>query len=284
VKVLVALDGSEHATRVIPHAVRLARATGGSLTLLRVWEPSLDGDSASNGTPDSSALMVQAGWKRELEALAGCLGVPARTEVTLRAERENIEDAILRVAEAGQADFIAMDTRGTNALRHLVVGSVATALVEKAVLPVLLTGPNAMPPAESGYCLVVTTDGSGSSLQALRALYPTLDRHPLPVTLLTVHTPVGDMVGDSSDQQELEDWQDANRRMLPKSVLVEKLIEPANEGEGVAKVILRVAEKSGAAAIAMATRGHSARRHAFAGSIAMAVLKDSPLPVILVAG
>lgn len=54
---------------------------------------------------------------------------------------ESVPDAITRAADRHGVDLIAMGTHGRTGLGHVILGSVAEAVVRHATVPVLLVGP-----------------------------------------------------------------------------------------------------------------------------------------------
>ena len=138
-KLLIAVDNSEHARRAIEAAARLAReAVAVEAVLLNVREPPgfygelppLDMDSIDHRQQDAQhslleAALVQARAAGLREARSqGVLGHPARE--------------IARAAADMGADLVVMGTRGMNPLGGLLLGSVAQRAVHLLSVPVLL--------------------------------------------------------------------------------------------------------------------------------------------------
>jgi nucleotide-binding universal stress UspA family protein len=154
--VLIALDGSERAARVIPEAVRLGRLVGARLTLVRVVQP-VARSLATYGTPTlpqvqdeerTSELMHRA--KDYLDGVAQTLRrelgkLELSTEVVAS---DRTADAILERARSGGAEVIALSTRGRGASR-LLVGSVADKVLRGFTGALLALGPAAVRELES---------------------------------------------------------------------------------------------------------------------------------------
>jgi nucleotide-binding universal stress UspA family protein len=127
-QVLVALDGSPIAEQVIAPAVALAQALEAELILLQVTEQ-------------------EAGAEREpadeyLERVAGPLR-DGGTDVQVIAATGRTADRILAVAREEPAQVIAMATHGRTGLARLLLGSVTSAVLTRATVPVLVLGPTA---------------------------------------------------------------------------------------------------------------------------------------------
>lgn len=138
-KMLIAVDGSEHAQHALEAVARLARS-GCALeaALLHVRDaPVIYGELP---VLDTNAL--EAPQKAQQEAVlkaaeqqAAGLGLkllPSRRAVGFASEQ------ILQDALAFGADHIVMGTRGMGALRSLVLGSVAQRVLHESTVPVLL--------------------------------------------------------------------------------------------------------------------------------------------------
>jgi nucleotide-binding universal stress UspA family protein len=150
--VLVALDGSSYANETLAPAASLARAMGGSVTLLRVVQPIPSIDAVSNGvslvTPElqdvPATKRVVAEAKEQLNALAHGLTADLGVSVTVAVTVESrVAHSILEFANAHHADVIAMSTHGRGASR-LLVGSIADKIIRGSTVPVLLCRPVAV--------------------------------------------------------------------------------------------------------------------------------------------
>jgi nucleotide-binding universal stress UspA family protein len=140
-RVLVALDGSSRAERVIEHAVALTDAAG-SLTLTRVVGH-VGGASPHLGTPDplepaheerAEAEEYLARLKQRLEQAPH----PVKHAVV---QRPSAARGILDAAAEQNADLIALSTRGHAGVTRALLGSVADEVVSGSVVPVLVVRP-----------------------------------------------------------------------------------------------------------------------------------------------
>lgn len=145
-RVLVALDGSELAERVLPHVEALAQKFDSHLVLVRAVArqgPLASGHEVGpttvgrlmDPTPESQVFEEEA--ERYLRALADHL-----RHRGYHVDYEQVEgpagQVILDRARALGADLIAMTTHGRTGLGRLVLGSVAEEVVTHAPCPVLL--------------------------------------------------------------------------------------------------------------------------------------------------
>jgi len=138
-KILIAVDGSEHAARAIEAVAKMANS-GVDLqaSLLCVSpEPPLFG-----GYTLETIEQLEQDQKRQQNTILGQAAAHAerlglRLGEPLRAQGV-IANEIVRAAVEHGADQIAMGTRGMGAVGGLLLGSVAQRVVHHAPVPVLL--------------------------------------------------------------------------------------------------------------------------------------------------
>ncbi len=123
---VVPLDGSELAERALPYATALAATAGGKIVLVRVAlapvPATLDG---ATWVQEQSAAIAEA--EQYLALVASKVGarVPVEMSVPYGRAAECILDSIVEYA----ADAVVMATHGRTGLQHLLVGSVAEAVI-----------------------------------------------------------------------------------------------------------------------------------------------------------
>ncbi len=137
-RVLVTLDGSSFAERVLPWVRQVSLATGAEVLLLvvpEVPEPALYGAMAD--AVDELRTQAETNARRYLERIAAQLGeagMPAQPLV----EGSRPATTILDVAEREHADLIMLATHGRGGMDRLMLGSVADRVVHHSRCPVLL--------------------------------------------------------------------------------------------------------------------------------------------------
>jgi nucleotide-binding universal stress UspA family protein len=139
-KIVLGLDGSDHADRAIPIARDLAQEGGGEIVVVHVREivaarggahpVRIDEGEIQAKIDDQVKELAASGIETSIKTFAVVSGGPAHE--------------IAAVAEAEGADLIVVGTRGHTAVAALVLGSVTLRLLHLAHCPVL-----AVPPAES---------------------------------------------------------------------------------------------------------------------------------------
>jgi nucleotide-binding universal stress UspA family protein len=173
-RILVPVDGSLLAERAILIAARLARASGGSLILLRVapvpFNYSLYIAPSPNYIEDVLDTELAAA-KRYLEEVARSnvlIGVKVATSVLFGTPAQTILAAI----ESDKPDLVVMCSHGHTGFKRWVLGSVAQELVRSSPIPVLVlraggTLPISPSPDAHPMRALVALDGSALAQAAL---------------------------------------------------------------------------------------------------------------------
>lgn len=133
--ILYPTDGSPAAALAEPHALAVAKATGATLVGLVVVDEDLIFRLGIHRGGGEQAMSKEAhAVLHRLQKVADSEGVPFRSRVM----RGVPGQAILSVAKDEQADLVVMGSHGGGALAHLLIGSVAEAVVRQAPVPVLV--------------------------------------------------------------------------------------------------------------------------------------------------
>ncbi len=122
--------------KAVDHAARIARNEGASVTALHVIPTPQYEITGELADYYEQARRPAKKWMKDVEAIAASHGLTVRTEVLVGAY--SILDAILGYAQNQSVDLIVTGTRGRTQSRMLLMGSVASGLVEYATCPVLV--------------------------------------------------------------------------------------------------------------------------------------------------
>jgi nucleotide-binding universal stress UspA family protein len=138
--ILVPLDGSKRAERILPYVEDLAFARESRVIFLQVIEPSVYVAAASAATPFYSQEIVESvfdGAKAYLDTLTDEFRTKGLNAKSLVKEGVAVH-TILEVAEQEKADLIAMASHGRTGLARVFYGSVAAGILQRADRPLLL--------------------------------------------------------------------------------------------------------------------------------------------------
>ena len=135
-RVLVAVDGSAVSLRAAEHARRIAKHDGAELIAVHVVPSPTSEIPGELADYYDKARKTARHWMKEVESAAVKDGVRIKTDIVVGAY--SVVDAILGYAETVGADLIVTGTRGRTPSRRILVGSVASALVEYGGCAVLV--------------------------------------------------------------------------------------------------------------------------------------------------
>jgi nucleotide-binding universal stress UspA family protein len=150
-RILVALDGSELAERILPHVEALGRALGSTLIVLRATTPPEKIIAELNaGTMLPAAGIIDPvpfidAEREEVDAYLARIADRLRgSGLTVQTERPDrpAAAAILQSADEFDVDLIAMTSHGRTGLGRLVFGSVAGEVLHGATRPLLVVHVN----------------------------------------------------------------------------------------------------------------------------------------------
>ncbi|ALP66240.1 MULTISPECIES: universal stress protein [Paraburkholderia] len=141
-RILVALDGSDTASRALDTALKLAVEHGAQLLPLYVIDVPVIAYDAPGFDPsiirdafEEEGKRISSDARARLEK-RGVTGTPQVVEVT--PPGEDVAHRINAMAAQWHADLIVMGTHGRRGFRRLVLGSVAERVLRSAACPVLM--------------------------------------------------------------------------------------------------------------------------------------------------
>jgi nucleotide-binding universal stress UspA family protein len=146
-QIIVALDGSELAERVLPHVASLAKQFGATLTLLRVVTPAeellFEGTVFEPVSMRRHAMLAETNRELRAEATNYLASVRDRLSnhgltVECASPEGPASEVIVEQARVREADLIAMTTHGRGRLSRWVFGSVAEDVLRHSPCPVFV--------------------------------------------------------------------------------------------------------------------------------------------------
>lgn len=276
-RILVPLDGSPLADRILTQVRRLLLRKDAEVVLLGVVDP---------GAPDP-ILDLPERLRRARDHLEGVRDglVDQGAVVTVEAVAGDPARTIVERARRMDAELVAMSTHGRSGLSRLLRGSVAEAVVRASASPVLLANPRALDAAAEPRLgrILVPLDGSEVSLGILPAVEALARLHEAEVLLLRVEwqVPIDIYPGTVALRPpgEVAALLEPHRRRLEERGLrARSLVTYGPE----AAEILDAAERERVDLIAMSTHGRSGVSRWLLGSVAEAVLRHCARPLLLV--
>lgn len=260
-RVLVPLDGSLPAEHVLNVVTELFRATGCAVTLVHVGLP---GATLETGYLDSKAATLRARGLREVEtATVGGIDVAA---------------ALASAAKRVGADLVALTPYHDPQLLDSLRGTVASRIAKAVPTPLLTYHADAEAASALFRRTVIAIDGSALSLRTISTLRSLAGELELKVDLVFVAHPGAGAPESTNHEQTLAEA----RSLAEASDMAASCVVVS--GQDVAATILATARKRDASLVAIATHGRSGIMRLAFGSVADALIRTSPLPVLVVKG
>ncbi len=318
--ILVPLDGSERAERAIPVAARLARGSGGSITLLRIvaspFEPgwqAMDSPVSMQESLDTDQVDATE-YLTRISTDAMLAGVATSTSVFKGAPGTGI----LSVARSQKVDIIIMCSHGYAAMTRWALGSVAEKVAFHAPTPVLVLREGGhvladLPPDPQAHPLraLVALDGSTRAEMgieyAARLIAALADPVQGALHLAQVVKPVPEGskergIGGGESRAiayKAEEYLDSTAKRLREGPIAPAMVDlplsvtwSVAVDADVASALISMAENredaegaaipGGCDIIVMTTHGYSGMASWALGSITERVLKASKLPLLII--
>jgi nucleotide-binding universal stress UspA family protein len=195
-RLLVPLDGSALAERILPAARSVAMKLDASLTLLHVLER--DAPASIHGEQHLAETAAAEAYLTRLVDLLTADGIDADYHVHPNPERDVAQSIVTHAAELTN-DLIVMSTHGRGGMRDVVAGSIAEQVVRKGSTPVLLLRPGTGPAIELNLRRVMAPlDGSHDAELALAYADVLARAWSAEVMLVRVVPYRGDLAGDQA--------------------------------------------------------------------------------------
>ena len=142
-KILVPLDGSKVAERIVPHAEELARGMGAEMILFQAYQTFLGVISGEAMVTMSAEEIREVNHHREEDAKAYLRTIAGTLRETGLSVTEVIvpgdpAEAILSYSESNAVDIITMSTHGLSGIKRWVFGSVTDKVLHAGDMPVLV--------------------------------------------------------------------------------------------------------------------------------------------------
>lgn len=294
-RVLVPLDGTEVADRIIPYVSSLAKGLDMEVLILSVSDPDaivLHSDDEEARLRNVSQILDNAETElksHQVRAISDLeeAGVSARGVIAHGKPAEEI----LTVSESEKCDLIAMSTQGRNVVGRGVLGSVTDKVVHSSNLPVLTILPDVSRQATDIEEVIVPLDGSELAEGVLPYVESLALKCGMRVVLTRAYQVGVTFMGDMPDayiglEGVEEDMRAEAARYLDQVAerLKAKGVEVASAtlNGHPAQVLGEFSEERKNNMIAMCTHGRSGFSRWVLGSIAESTVRVSGDPVLII--
>jgi len=311
-RILVPLDGSPQAERALPVATRLAQASGGSITLLRVVTHPHDAALSFLQPPQEGEREIEAAHSQAVDYLEEIAhsSTLAGIESVLQVADSIPAQTILSTAHLGQVDSIVMCSHSDAGFKRWALGSVAQTVARHSPVPVLILRGEADAPAllqleaPRPLRVLVPLDGSVFAEAALfpAAVLSAALSAPAPGALHLTLVLIGEnthnaKVGEyiEANMQEALAYLETVERRLRTGDTAKLPLEISSSvaiGMDVADTLMNIAEENpgegeglsvrGFDLIALTTHGRHGADLWIMGSVTERILEVSRLPLLIV--
>lgn len=319
-QILVPLDGGTLAERALPVAARIARASGGSIILLRVVSPPVEYGYWNYSMPTATMSLgglADADIDNATDYLKGLAGSSdlAGVHTSIEVHSGPAAMVIFNVTQSQHVDLIVMSSHGDAGFKRWVLGSVSQKVARHSPVPVLVlrrgqetlskvTHP--LPYIERPMRILVPLDGSALAKEALIPAAQLIAAIAAPgqaaMHLVRVIKPQPLHGGQELDPTTKEHMLQRSKKYLGsitehlKGGIAAQLKLTVTWSVAIdadaASAIIRVAENGedaegsgifgGCDVIAMATHGRGGMQRWAMGSITERVLQGTKLPLLIV--
>ena len=294
-QILIPLDGSKTAEKVLPYARSLAKKLKIPVELMAVIDIA---EMAMHVSPERSRYLdtlVQEGIRSSQDYLKDIAGSFTGLTVTCTVDKGRAEDAIIESAAKSKDTLIAMATHGRSGVKRWLLGSVTEKVLRAASNPLLLIRAEEAASTEGDAALksvVVPLDGSDLAESVLPTILELARALKLEVVLIraynipaNTYAGVEDYYAVNYEQIRSEIKKEAESYLSKKvEELKRKEIEKVSyvlpEGYA-ADEIVALGRKTPDNLIGMCTHGRTGVKRWVLGSVTEKVVRHSGDPVLV---
>ena len=295
-RLLIPLDGSKTAEKVLPYA----RALAGNLKIPIELLGALDiAEMAAHIAAEKARYldtMVEEGVRRSLEYLRGVATTFPTGNVECTVDKGRAEDVIIDKAAANAGTLIAMATHGRSGIDRWLLGSVAEKVLRGAANPLLLVRAQEKAKSEGEATLksvIVPLDGSELAESVLPAVVEAAKKLNLEIVLFRAYNIPYSAYGGGDGYYAI-DFNELIGVMKDEAqaYLEKKSAELKNQGVGkVATVvreglsadqIIKIGRETPDNLIAMCSHGRSGVKRWVLGSVTETVVRHCGDPVLVI--
>jgi nucleotide-binding universal stress UspA family protein len=290
-RIVVPLDGSQWSETVLPYVAQIAGSFKSDVTLIgAIHNPATWVDFLMQIDTGREVDLARSYLEHQREELAN-RGIDGETSIAL--VHGEPAQAILDYAKVDHSDLVAMTTHGRSGVTRWAWGSVADKVLHSTDLPLLLVRPRenaSQGPAQAIRKILVPLDGSelsqsvlpfaetlakalGASVVLFHAALPPMLAYP-GAEMISVDQRVWDTIKEEATKFVT----DAAADLTAKGI---HAVGITYMGQAVDRILAAAGDQS-TGLIVMSTHGRSGAGRFVMGSVADAVVRRAPVPVLVV--
>jgi nucleotide-binding universal stress UspA family protein len=274
-KVVLGADGSETSQDAARIARELGLLKGSEVLIVAAFGDEDPINLRLVAQDDLDKAGLEERFLKSLQVVEGPLKAAGlKTSIEMRPGQPHV--VIIKTADAEEADLIVIGRRGHGTVKHILIGSVSSKVIQYSQVPILVVPEEAK--TETGHkTLFVPVDFSSDSLKALRLARQIAKDLKAKIVLFNCVRTVYENV-----QERLAD---AQKKL---NLFVEKIKQEGLEASAVVahgdllERFVEESDKAQASLIVMSSHGRTGARKLWLGSIAEAILKKTSRPVLVI--
>ena len=281
-KILIPLDGSTTAEKVLPYARYLAGKFKIPIELLAVIDIAEIATHMSAEKARFLDTMIEDGERHSRAYLRGVASTFQGADVKCTVEKARAADAIIERGEADTAMLITMATHGHSGLNRFLLGSVAEKVLRGTANPLLLVRATEEAKSDGEATLksiIVALDGSELAERVIPMAAGLAKKLGLEVVLFRAYHIIDNAEMIAGVHNEANEYLE-KKAVEIKKLGVEKVALVTKEGFA-ADEIIALARKTPNNLLAMCTHGRSGIKRWVLGSVTETVVRHSAGPILI---
>lgn len=296
-KILVAYDGSLHSKVALGWGILLGNAGQAELDVVKVFEPIsrhyTRGDYDISEKIAEQYAEIEKSDRDMMDDVKTLCKDSCKLKIHVDVLKGHVASALLTYAGQRGTGLIVAGTKGHGVLEEMLVGSVTSALVSLAKVPVLVVKKQRAPLALKN--IIVAFDGSEFAKAALDFAVDIAKQSSAKITAVKASEPLDaielcSMAESGSAERiraKLADMDEKDRVLMDeaKTAAAHQGVDIGTEilsGENIAEAIIQYAETQAADMIVAGTLGHGLLGELLMGSVTRNLVSLSKCPVLVV--
>lgn len=270
-KIIIPVDFSEHSEYALETAAALAKQHNSELIVMHMLElsESVYTTSSQQKSEENAFLLMMASKK-----LNSFLDQPFLEGLTITPiiKHHKVLKEVSDAAHSVNADLIIMGSRGLSDHSGIFTGSNTDKIVRYSSTPVLVV--KSKPESVDFNTIVLATDFSDKSINAVKSALNLLNKLSKKVTLLYINTPNKDFLNSDEIEEKISSFFEHAHLDREKHNIM--LAADYNVEDG----ILNFVKRNNTEVMALLTSGKKGLSHLFGGSISEDLANHAKRPVI----
>jgi nucleotide-binding universal stress UspA family protein len=280
-KILCPVDFFPASEGAAMRAARIAADYDATLKLLHVVSPILSSYKFPLNRAEAIKSLEQAAtrkMKKLIERIEAVAGIAIKSEI----RAGNVQNEIKRAVDRDKPDLIVMGTHGHHGIERWFLGSVTESLLRHSPVPLLTVSPASKDGDRRVSRILVTTDFSDGTADALAYAFSIAQENQARVDLLHVVEDVGLEIFNRYGDPFLKNIRKKLEGLVPRGAKNWCEVRTRVESGKPYRVILKILEREKPDLLVMNIHGKNRIDRALLGTTAERVVRAADCPVLLI--